>query len=198
MRSVEASLKRLNTDYVDVLFMHHFDSRTDLDETLRAFEDLVRSGKILYPAVSNFSAWQAIKTLERQHACGFGPIVAAQPMYNLVKRQAEVEILPMAQHENLAVLPYSPLGGGLLTGKYAKKAAAKGRILENKIYEARYAGQDNSRLRGKRSAPSRKKVGVEPLVLAIAWVKSHPAVTAPLIGARNEKTTRDLPQGTRL
>src|SRR5262245_8927759 len=117
--AVEASLKRLNTDYIDVLFIHHFDDGTPLEETLRGFDDLVRAGKILYPAASNFAAWQVAKALGISARNGWARFECLQPMYNLTKRQAEVEILPMAQSEQLGVISYSPLGGGLLTGKYS-------------------------------------------------------------------------------
>ena len=118
MRAVEDSLKRLNTDYIDVYFMHRFDDDTPLEETLRALDDMVEQGKILYPAASNFAAWQVAKALGISAREGWAPFACLQPMYNLVKRQAEVELLPMAQSEGLGVIPYSPLGGGLLTGKY--------------------------------------------------------------------------------
>ena len=116
--AVEASLRRLNTDYLDVYFLHHFDQDTPIEATLRALDDLVRDGKILYPAASNFAAWQVAKALGVAAKEGWARFECIQPMYNLVKRQAEVELLPMAQSEQLGVITYSPLGGGLLTGKY--------------------------------------------------------------------------------
>ena len=125
LASIEASLKRLNTDYLDVYFIHHFDDQTPLVETLRALDDLVQSGKILYPAASNFAAWQVMKALGISAAQGWSPFAVLQPMYNLVKRQAEVEILPMALSEGLGVIPYSPLGGGLLSGKVRPRRAPR-------------------------------------------------------------------------
>jgi aryl-alcohol dehydrogenase-like predicted oxidoreductase len=117
-RSLEASLRRLKTDRVELFYLHRFDDAADLEEVLRAVEDLVRGGKALYPAVSNFAAWQVSKALGLQALHDWSPLVAVQPMYNLVKRQAEVELLPMAQGENLAVFPYSPVAGGLLSGRF--------------------------------------------------------------------------------
>jgi aryl-alcohol dehydrogenase-like predicted oxidoreductase len=106
-------------------------------------------------------------------------------MYNLVKRQAEVEILPMAASEGLAVLPYSPLGGGLLTGKYGiTQHPDAGRLVDNAMYTTRYGSQDNFGI-AERFTAFAAEIGVHPVTLAIAWVKAHPAVTAPLIGARN-------------
>src|SRR3954462_10992633 len=118
VRAVDASLRRLATDRIDVYYLHRFDDATALDESLRALDDLVRAGKILYPACSNFAAWQVAHALGMQAAAGWAPLVAVQPMYNLAKRQVEVEILPMAHALGVAVIPYSPTGGCLFTGKY--------------------------------------------------------------------------------
>ena len=185
MASVEASLKRLRTDRLDLYFIHHFDDVTPLEETLRALDDLVRQGKILYPAASNFAAWQVAKALGISAKEGRAPFACIQPMYNLVKRQAEVEILPMAQFEGLGVIPYSPLGGGLLTGKYGtSRRPESGRLLENKMYETRY-GDAEVYVVAERFAAFAREHGFDPVALAVAWVGSHPAVTAPIIGARN-------------
>lgn len=182
-RAVEASLRRLGTDRIDVFFLHRMDDDTALDETLRAVEDLVRAGKILHPAVSNFAAWQTMKALGLQALHGWSPLVAIQPMYSLVKRQAEVELLPMAVSEGLAALPYSPLGGGLLTGKYGRTARpSAGRLVENPMYAARYDGTFEV---AERFVAFARELGVHPVTLAVAWVASHPAVTAPLLGARS-------------
>ncbi len=185
VRAVEASLERLGTDRIDVFFLHRFDDRTALDETLRALDDLVRQGKILYPAVSNFAAWQVQAALGLAALHGLNPVVAVQPMYNLVKRQAEVEILPMAQANDLAVFPYSPLGGGLLTGKYGPEDRPDtGRLLDVPMYTIRYADALNYEVAGAfRSLAA--ELGVHPVTLAVAWVADHPAVTAPLLGARD-------------
>ena len=117
-QSVEASLKRLGTDRVDVLFVHRWDGETAMEETLRGLEDVVRAGKMLYLGVSNWAAWQIAKALGLAERRGWTPFTLLQPMYNLVKRQAEVELLPLALSEGLAVTPFSPVGGGLLSGKY--------------------------------------------------------------------------------
>ena len=118
-RAVEASLKRLQTDRVDVLFLHQFDPRTPIDESMRALEDMVRAGKVLYPAVSNWSAWQTQKAVSIQEQNNWARLQVIQPMYNLVKRQAEVEVLPMAAANGIGVIPYSPAAAGLLSGKYS-------------------------------------------------------------------------------
>lgn len=185
IQAVEASLKRLNTDRIDVYFMHNFDENTPLEETLRALDDLVTQGKILYPAASNYAAWQVTKALGISAREGLAPFAVLQPMYNLAKRQAEVEILPMAQSEGLAVIPYGPLGGGLLTGKYGvNKRPESGRLLENKMYVKRYAEEVVYQVADDFCNFARKG-GYNIPALAVAWVATHPGVTAPIIGARN-------------
>lgn len=183
--AVEASLKRLQTDYIDIYFIHKFDVSTPIEETLRVLDDLVKSGKILYPAASNFAAWQVAKALGISAREGLARFECIQPMYNVVKRQAEVEILPMAQSENVGVIPYSPLGGGLLTGKYGTdKRPDAGRLVENQMYQARYGKAINYEVAERFTAFARER-NLNPASLAVAWVAGHPAVTAPIIGARN-------------
>lgn len=185
LAAVEDSLKRLNTDYLDVYFIHHFDDNTPLEESLRALDDLVQSGKILYPAASNFSAWQVVKALGVSALHDWAPFAVLQPLYNLVKRQAEVEILPMAKSEGLAVIPYNPMGAGLLTGKYGPGMRPdSGRLVENKMYMTRYSEDWVYDVAGAFTQFAQSR-GYDPAALAVAWVGSHPAVTAPIIGARN-------------
>jgi aryl-alcohol dehydrogenase-like predicted oxidoreductase len=185
MLQVEASLRRLQTDRLDLYFVHHFDPKTPIEETLAALDDLVHQGKILYPAVSNWAAWQIAKALGVSAHHGWSRFECIQPMYNLVKRQAEVEILPMAASEQMGVISYSPLGGGLLTGKYANQdRPAQGRLAVNKMYQARYADAAVHTIAGDFAAYAQSQ-GHSPATLAVAWVMSHPAITAPIIGARN-------------
>jgi len=185
MMQVEASLKRLNTDRLDIYFAHHVDPNTPMDETLRALDDLVHQGKILYPAASNWTAWQTAKALGISEGKGLARFECLQPMYNLVKRQAEVEILPLAQSEQLGVIPYSPLGGGLLTGKYSTQAKPdQGRLIENEMYVKRYSAQMNYEVAEQFVAHAQEH-GLHPATLGVAWVMHHPAITAPIIGARN-------------
>ncbi len=184
-QQVEASLKRLNTDRIDMYFIHRFDPDTPIENSLRALDDLVRQGKILYPAISNWAAWQIAKAVGISTYEGLARIECLQPMYNLVKRQAEVEILPLAQAEQIGVIPYNPLGGGLLTGKYAgTKKPEQGRLLENAMYAARYGEALYHEIAARFCDYARDK-GYHPVTLAIAWVMSHPAVTAPILGARS-------------
>ncbi len=183
-RAVEASLKRLGTDRLEFYFVHQFDPDTPIEETLRALDGLVQRGLILYPAVSNWAAWQIMKALGTSAAEHLARFELVQPMYNLTKRQAEVEILPLALSERLGVIPYSPLGGGLLTGKYEKERPAQGRLVDNKMYTARY-GEPQHHHTAARFVQYAREHGVHPATLAVAWVGSQPAVTAPIVGARN-------------
>ena len=183
--AAEESLKRLKTDRVEVFYLHQHDPATPIEESLRALEDLVRAGKVLYPALSNHAAWQTQKAVDLQEAHGWGRLQVIQPMYNLVKRQVEVEILPMAESNGIGVVPYSPAGGGLLSGKYAQKDKPKmGRLVEKAQYEARY-GEDWMHETAARFAALCQARGVHPMSMAVAWVGGHPAVTAPIIGGRN-------------
>jgi len=182
---VEASLKRLHTDRLDLYFVHNFDDDTPIDETLRALDHLVQQGKILYPCVSNWAAWQIAKSLGISAREGLARFECIQPMYNLAKRQAEVEILPLAQSEQLGVIPYSPLGGGLLSGKYGiDRRPEQGRIIEKENYAKRYSLDVYYEVaeRFTRYAADRE---IHPVTLAVSWVQSHPAITAPIIGGRN-------------
>ncbi len=186
-RALEASLRRLSTDRVELLYLHQQDPRTPLEETLRGLEDLVRAGKVIYPALSNHTAWQTQFALDFQERMGWARLQAVQPMYSLVKRQAEVEILPMAQANAVSVFPYSPAAGGLLSGKYAEKQT--GRLTENKMYESRYSEPWMHETATRFAALCRSR-GEHPMSVAVAWVAAHPAVTAPIIGARSLEQLR--------
>lgn len=191
-RAVEASLKRLQTDRVEVLFLHHYDKRTPLEESVRALEDLVCSGKVLYPAVSNWSAWQTQRAVDLQERNDWARLQVIQPMYSLVKRQAEVELLPMAQANGIGVIPYSPAAAGILSGKYAGNAGGKnaGRLKTNKMYAARYSEPWIFEVAAKFAALCKQK-GLHPVSAAVAWVGAHPAITAPIVGARSLEQLRD-------
>jgi aryl-alcohol dehydrogenase-like predicted oxidoreductase len=185
MSAVEGSLKRLGNDHVDLYFLHTFDPNTPIEETLRALDDLVRQGKILYPAASNWAAWQIATALGISAREGLARFECIQPMYSLVKRQAEVEILPLAQAEQMGAISYSPLGAGLLTGKYSTTdRPEQGRLLENEMYTKRYGDPTYYEVAERFTAHAKER-GVHPASLAIAWVMSHPAITTPIIGARN-------------
>jgi aryl-alcohol dehydrogenase-like predicted oxidoreductase len=177
----DASLDRLGMDQVDLLYLHRYDPDTDLHETLRWMAEQKQAGRTRYLGLSNAAAWQVMKA--QRAAVEFGTrIDVLQPMYNLVKRQAEVEILPMCADQGLAVAPYSPLGGGLLTGKYARGGA--GRLSSDARYAARY-GQDWMHRTAAALAELADEIGIDAATLAVAWVARHPAGPMPIISARS-------------
>lgn len=177
----DESRQRLGLDMADILYLHQWDAETPLEESFETLAELQHAGAIRYIGVSNFAAWQVMKAQAVAQAFGTR-IDILQPMYSLVKRQAEVELLPMALSEGIAVASYSPLGGGLLTGKYA--AGQAGRLSTDDRYAARY-GQTWMHEAAAALSGLAAQMGVHPASLAVAWAARHPAVTAPIISARN-------------
>lgn len=173
--------KQLQQDAVDLLYLHRWDAETALEETFGTLADMQAAGQIRYIGVSNYAAWQAM--MAQSVAATLGTrIDAIQPMYNLVKRQAEVEIIPMAVDQGIKLIPYSPLGGGLLTGKYAR--GESGRLTTDDRYAARYS-PDWMHNSAARLTALAADIGVAPATLAVAWVAAHPAGIAPIISARS-------------
>ena len=188
-KSLEQSLKRLGTDYVDLFYLHHFDEETPIEESLSTLNDFVRQGKVLYLGLSNFAAWQVMKSISITQLQHLAPISCIQPMYNLLKRQCESELLPMAESEGLGVFPYSPLAGGWLTGKYLNTQPEVGRFKTSTMYQKRYEQEKNLETT-QAFLDFAKQNNHHPVSLAIAWVGSHPNITAPIIGARNVEQLR--------
>lgn len=179
--SFETSRQRLGMEMVDLLYLHRFDPDTDLRETMETFAELKSEGQIRYVGLSNFAAWQVMKAIAV--AAEFGLTVdVLQPMYNLVKRQAEVEILPMCADQGVACVPYSPLGGGLLTGKYAHGGA--GRLSEDERYAARY-GLEWMHSAAEGLSKIGAEAGVHPATLAVAWAAAHETRPIPIVSARS-------------
>ena len=181
---LEVSLTRLNQDYTDIFFLHRFDDEVPLEQSFAELAALKEQGKFYHLGVSNFAAWQIMKAQGIANLYGYPAIEILQPMYNLVKRQAEVEILPMAAAEELAVISYSPLGGGLLTGKYRGGITAEGRFSWDQKYATRY-GQDWMHQAANQLFEIAVELGTAPATLAVAWVVKNPAITAPIISACN-------------
>lgn len=175
----EVSLKRLCTDYVDILYLHRWHD-TPLEPQFETLAALQQDGKIRHIGVSNFAAWQVMKA---QTVCAKldTRIDVLQPMYSLIKRQAEVELIPMATHQGIAVVPYSPLGGGLLTGKYAN--GGTGRLTHDPRYAARYAPDWMAQVARGLSALAHDW-DIHPATLAVAWAKGHGC--RPIISARTK------------
>lgn len=183
LSTFDESRQRLQQDHVDLLYLHRFDDATPLEETFETLAKLQSDGLITHIGASNFAAWQVMKA--QAVAAKLGTSIShIQPMYNLVKRQAEVEILPMAQAEGLVPCTYSPLGGGLLTGKYSADAQTEGRLATDHRYAARY-GLPQMHKAAQDLAALAADLGVHPATLAVAWVLQHPAAPLPILSARN-------------
>lgn len=172
---------QLQLDQVDLLYLHRFDDDTPLHETFATMAELQARGAIRHIGVSNYATWQVMKAQAVARDLGTR-IDVMQPMYSLVKRQAEVEIFPMAQDQGIALVPYSPLGGGLLTGKYA--SGGTGRLTDDPRYAVRY-GQGWMHDVATRLTALARDLGTDPATLAVAWVMTHGARPSPIISARS-------------
>ncbi|MFH9068830.1 aldo/keto reductase [Streptomyces alboflavus] len=186
--SVETSLRRLRTDYVDLLYLHLWDAVTPVEEILRGLDDLVCQGKVLYVAISNAPAWQVARMQTVADLRGWSPLVALQIEYSLIERAGERDLIPMARELGLGVVPWSPLGGGVLTGKYSREdltatdAAADGTrksvtVAGGALNERNFAIVDVVK-------EVAAELGRTPAQVGLAWTLRNPAVTAPVIGAR--------------
>jgi aryl-alcohol dehydrogenase (NADP+) len=187
MTAIDASLRRLGTDYVDLYQVHHFDPNTPVDETVEAFDAVVKAGKARYVGVSNYHAYRVARALGRSEALGLTRLASVQPRYNLLFRQVERELLPLCEEEKLAVIPYNPLAGGLLTGKHQRSApppAGTRFTLGSaaKTYTERY-WREREFDTVEAFVKLARAAGVEPATLAVGWVLANPAITAPIIGA---------------
>jgi len=186
LHAVDASLTRLGTDYVDLYQVHHPDADTPIDETLEAFDTVLRSGKARYIGCSNYPAWRLARALGRSEAMGLHKFISTQPRYNLLFRQNELELFPLCREEGIAVIPYNPLAGGMLTGKHRRsETPAEGRFALGKaakMYTERY-WHDREWDTVDAFVKMAGQAGLEPATLAVAWVIANPVVTAPIIGA---------------
>ena len=186
LRAVEDSLRRLQTDWLDLYVTHEVDPETPLDETLRAMDDLVRQGKVRYVGASNTEAWRLARSLWVSDRLGVVRYDGVQNEYNLLHRGIEAEVLPLAEDQGLAVTPFSPLAGGLLTGKYApgRDHPAGSRLtLRPGPYEGVLTAATFRAIDALRAVAAER--GVSAAALALAWVLAHPVVTAALIGPRS-------------
>jgi 1-deoxyxylulose-5-phosphate synthase len=185
--AVEASLRRLRTDWLDLYQSHAFDPAVPIDETLRAFDDLVRAGKVRYVGCSNYPAWRLAEALRVAERLGVAGYVSVQPRYNLLYREIETELLPLCRAEGLGVLPYNPLAGGFLSGKHRVGAEPEsgGRFTLGSaggIYRHRY-WQDAQFRVVERLAKECEARGHPLVSVAVAWVLAQPGVTSAIIGA---------------
>jgi aryl-alcohol dehydrogenase-like predicted oxidoreductase len=185
---VEASLRRLGTDWIDLYQIHCFDGRTPFEETISTLDDLVHEGKVLYVGASNYTAWQLMKAIGIAELRGWTPFATLQPEYSLITRDIEREILPLCREEGLAVLPWSPLGGGILTGKYKKDAplpeGTRGGEAEMPITFT-YKLDDRAWNIVDAVQKVAGETGKSAAQVALNWVVNRPGITSPIIGARN-------------
>jgi 1-deoxyxylulose-5-phosphate synthase len=182
-QAIDASLKRLNTDYVDLYYLHLPDYSAAIEQTQATMSELVQAGKVRAVAVSNYASWQICKMLWLCEKNGWAPPVAVQPMYNLIARRVEAELMPFCQEFGLAVIPYNPLAGGLLTGKHTLEGSISGtRVEKMPIYLDRYWQAENfaavERLKEVAQAEGRSLTR-----LAMRWVMDRPGVTSVILGA---------------
>ncbi len=195
MFSIEQSLRRLQTEYVDLYQVHNFDATTPLDETLRALDDLVRQGKVRYIGCSNYAAWQLCTALWTSDRLGVARYDSLQPRYNVISRSIDTEMLPLCQAQGVGVIVYNPLGGGMLTGKHQREAPPREgtRFSANEMYRNRYwrdlVFDAVDRLRAIAATTPHSMAQV-----ALAWVLANPTVTSAILGAsRVEQLDETLP-----
>jgi aryl-alcohol dehydrogenase (NADP+) len=193
LAAAEASLRRLGTDYIDLYQLHAYDPDTPIDETLSALDDLVHSGKVRYIGCSNFLAYQLARALGRSEALGLARLESVQPRYNLLFRQIERELVPLADQEGVAVIPYNPIAGGLLTGKHDRQQAPDGRFTlgtAGHLYRDRYWHEREfdtvEQLR-----PLASEAGVSLATLAVQWLLANPVVTSAIVGASRPEQLAD-------
>jgi aryl-alcohol dehydrogenase-like predicted oxidoreductase len=198
MRSVERSLRRLKTNYLDLYQVHGWDSQTPLEETLSTLDELVRRGWVRYLGVSNFTGWQLQKALDLAEQHGWDPFRCLQPQYNLLCRSTEWELLPVSQNEGLGVIPWSPLRGGWLSGKFRRgmEAPLEGSRIERaeaQGWSESWSAYNNEHTWGVLDAlfEVAEEVGKKPAQVAINWLLQRPGVTAPIIGARTMEQLED-------
>jgi aryl-alcohol dehydrogenase-like predicted oxidoreductase len=191
MKAIDDSLRRLDTDYIDLYQAHWFDPDTRIEETLRALDDLVHQAKVRYLGCSNYPAWRLCQALWTSDRAGLARYDSLQPHYNLVHRaEFERELLPLCQDQRLGVIPYSPLAGGFLTGKYRKEAPVPKSARAQGIVD-RYLSDKNFTLL-ERLETLGKKRGKTILQMALGWLLTNPVVTSPIIGANTVEQLREI------
>lgn len=196
MRAVEDSLRRLDTDYIDLYQMHRYDDTTPLEETLSTLNDLVRQGKVRYVGVSNWNASQIAESARIIETRGWEPLVSLQPQYSIISRDIEVEIVPVCDKFGLGIIPWSPLAGGMLTGKYRRGEDPEGgsRFASSGPFQQiwrRVVLRDRNFDIVDVVTEEAKGLGVTPLALSLAWNLARPGVVAPIIGPKSVGQLKD-------
>ncbi|SLK05406.1 MULTISPECIES: aldo/keto reductase [unclassified Paenibacillus] len=182
-QELEHSLRRLQTDYVDLYQIHTFDPHTPLDETLRTLDDMVTSGKVRYIGASNYAAWELMKALGTSELKGYVRYISAQTSYSLADRTPELELVPMCLDQGVGIIPYFPLAGGILTGKYNGEAGVpSGSRADTDPAFNRFLLEHNIKL-GEQVSEKASAYGCSPSVLSLAWLLARPAVSTVIVGA---------------
>ena len=196
VRACEDSLRRLQTDYIDLYQAHQWDPATPIEETLLAFDSLVRAGKVRYVGVSNFTGWQLERTVQLARHMGVAAPVSLQPQYNMLAREIEWELVPVCLEHRLSIIPWGPLGQGWLSGKYSRDSKPTGttRLGEDpdrgvEAYTRRNTERTWNIVDAVQAVAS--ELGVPPARVALRWLADRPAVAAPLLGARTADQLRD-------
>lgn len=189
MRSLEASLKRLNTDYIDLYWVHMWDTVTPVEEMMRALDDVVRSGKVMYVGISDAPAWIVSRAQTIAQLKNMTPFAALQLEYNLVERTVERDLLPMAEDLNLSILDWSPLGGGVLTGKYLNADSDHDRL--NKAEYFQHYKVDRAMQIAQVVVEVAGEIGCSAAQVALAWIRRQSPRHIPIIGARNLNHLKD-------
>jgi aryl-alcohol dehydrogenase-like predicted oxidoreductase len=191
MAEVERSLSRLQTDYIDLYQVHSWDFETPIEETMRALDDLVRQGKVRYLGASNFTAWQLMKSLWMSDKHGYARFDSLQPQYSLISREIEREILPLCAGESIGVIPWSPLGGGFLTGKYrsGQKPPEDARLTRQDLW-GRLQNERNYRTLEAVEQVAKER-GRSIAAVALAWVNQQPTVSSVIYGARTTQQNEE-------
>jgi aryl-alcohol dehydrogenase-like predicted oxidoreductase len=194
--AVEASLNRLQTDVIDLYQIHRWDYESPPEETMETLNDLVRQGKVRYIGCSNLKAWHLNQYLSLAKEHGWSRFISIQPIYNAINRSIENEVLPLCEKEELGVLNYNSLAGGVLTGKYKRGEAlpTDTRLSDSAGYQQRYYTDRALRI-VEDFVDSAVKRGVTPAQLALAWVLAEPRITSPILGARTLAQFNDSIQG---
>jgi aryl-alcohol dehydrogenase-like predicted oxidoreductase len=191
MEGIDASLRRLGTDYVDLLIIHRFDPDTPIEETVEALSDVVKAGKALYLGASSMWAWQFMKMLGVQRAGDLAPFVSMQNYLNLVYREEEREMLPLCRAEGIAVTPWSPLGRGFLAGSKPRDGAQTVRARTDTFQDTLGLGADQDHAILERVQTVAERLGATAAQVALAWVLGTPGVTSPIVGASKPHHLRD-------
>ena len=183
MEAIDASLRRLGTDYVDLYIIHRFDPDTPVEETIEALSDVVKAGKALYLGASSMWAWQFMAMLGLQRANGLAPFVSMQNFVNLIYREEEREMLPLCRTEGIAVTPWSPLARGFLGGNRPKQGEGTVRGRTDSYMDSLGMGSEQDYAIAERVASAAERLGCKPAQVALAWVLGLPGVTSPIVGA---------------